>query len=85
MSSRVSHGQQTPQHGWLKAAYTFVRDEQRSKLLRTLFAYGPFAVLNDFFLPVVGTVDDPYIPVWLLILLFVIPKIKQYRTGNQHR
>ena len=61
----------------------FLKDKHRSKLLRAMFAYGPVAVLNDFFIPIVGPLDDPYVPVWLVVLLFVIPKIKQYRSGRQ--
>jgi len=66
--------------GWIEALTMYYVDKNRSKLLKFLFAYGPFAIVNDVMFPIVGTVDDPYIPLWALIVLPIINrKVRKYR------
>ena len=56
----------------------FIRDQHASSLLKWAFGLGPITILDDL-IPGIGLIDNPLIPVWLIVVVVVFFKVRSYR------
>lgn len=79
-TSKPSNSNQKPAlRSWPRAFLAFLRDQRASILLKLIFGFGPLTLLDDI-VPGIGQLDDPLIPVWLIVVVVVFFKVRKYRT-----
>ncbi|HEX8182543.1 MAG TPA: hypothetical protein VF575_02985 [Candidatus Saccharimonadales bacterium] len=66
------------QRSWSEAFMLFLRDRQVSIILKFAFGLGPITILDDI-IPGIGLLDNPLIPVWLIVVVVVFFKVRSYR------
>ena len=67
-----------PRRSWQEAFLAFIKDQHASTILKLAFGLGPLTVLDDI-IPGIGLLDDPLIPVWLIVIVVVFFKVRSYR------
>ena len=77
-SQPPSAGKQPVLRSWPKAFLAFLRDQRASIILKLIFGFGPLTILDDI-IPGIGQLDDPLIPLWLIVVVVVFFKVRAYR------
>jgi hypothetical protein len=64
---------------WPQAFMAFMRDHRASLFLKWAFGLGPITILDDL-VPGIGLIDNPLIPVWLIVVVVVFFRVRSYRN-----
>lgn len=73
-----SQQQTSIQRSWSEAFMLFLRDQHASTILKFALGLGPITILDDI-IPGIGLLDNPYIPIWVTVVIVVIFKVRSYR------
>lgn len=83
MTEQEIHYRQQPQYlyqrSWGEAFMAFLTDPQTSTLLKVLLGLGPITLMDDV-IPGIGLIDEPYLLVWVFVVMIVILRVRAYRV-----
>jgi hypothetical protein len=72
-----------PQRSWGEAFFAFLTDRHASTLLKILLGIGPITLMDDI-IPGLGLIDEPYLPIWIFVLILVYLRVSAYRNIPQN-
>lgn len=72
------------QKGWVAAYFEFIRSPHESRIIKlmplVLMGIIPISLLDNFFIPVLGVVDDiPTALLTIVVLAITIMRVRKYR------